>query len=168
MIEWLSANWVPLLGGGSLTAVINYLLFGKTTKEKEFKKTDIEIESAEVDLAEKVRQLYDKLEEKWNLERIELINEKSEYKETIKTLSNRIDSLQEQFNNLYLSYSKEVEKSQYWMQKYDELDKKYNEVIQQNKELLITNQHLEKLLEGLQLAHDKLQDEFNKHKKILK
>ena len=41
MVEWLSANWVPLLGGGSLTAVINYLLFGKTTKEKEFKKTNL-------------------------------------------------------------------------------------------------------------------------------
>lgn len=165
MIEWISANWVPLLGGGSLTAIINYLLFGKKTKEKEFKKADIENESAEIDYAEKVRQLYEKLEEKWKIERSEFIEEKIEYKDTIKMLSNRIDSLQDQFNNLNLAYVTEVEKSQAWMLKYDELDKKYSELVDQNKELLITNQHLEKLLEDLKLAHDKLQKEFEKHKK---
>jgi len=168
VIEWLSSNWIIVLGGGSISGVIGYFLGGKKKQEQEIKKSDVEIDSAEVDYAEKVRQLYDKLQEKWIKEREEFIIERVEYKETFKTLSNRIDSLQEQFNSLNLAYVKEVEKSQYWMQKYDELDKKYNELMAKHEEVIKQNEHLENLCEGLKTAHNKLQKEFETYKKANK
>lgn len=165
-LQWLAENALTILSSSTLFGAVGWFFGGKQQKEKDLKKQDVEIDSAEVDYAEKVRQLYDKLEEKWIKEREEFIIERVEYKETFKTLSNRIDILQEQFNSLNLAYVKEVEKSQYWMQKYDELDKKYNELINANKELINTNIHLEKLVEDLKLAHDQLKKEFDKHKRL--
>lgn len=153
--QWIVDNWAPLLGGGSLTAIINYFLFGKTTKEKEFKKADVEIESAEIDYAVKVKDLYETLLERANKEKddlktsydlivIDFKNEKDYFRGQIDDLRKQASEMQIQFNTIQLAYAKEVEQSQNWEKLHRELTDKYNE---------------------LSRDHEKLKKEFEQYKK---
>lgn len=154
-MNWILENWQGLLGGGSLTTIINYFLFGRKTKEKEFKKADIENESAEVDYAIKVKDLYETLLERANKEKddlkmtydliaIDFKNEKDYFRNQIDELRKQSTEMQTQFNNIQLAYSKEVEQSQNWEKLHRELTDKYNE---------------------LSRDHEKLKKEFEQYKK---
>lgn len=154
-MNWILENWQGILGGGSLTAIINYFLFGKTTKEKEFKKADVEIDSAEIDYAVKVKDLYENLLERANKEKddlkksydliiIDFKNEKDYFRGQIDELRKQASEMQTQFNNIQLAYAKEVEQSQNWEKLHRELTDKYNE---------------------LSRDHEKLKKEFEQYKK---
>ena len=159
-MDWILANWQGLLGGGSLTTMITYIVNRNSNK---------------ADLLTKVSGLYDSLfddiklakeELKTSNEELKQINK--EYNSDIRELRKAQDSLQSQFNDLNIAYTREVEKSQYWMQKYDDIDKKYNELLTKHNEVIKQNEHLEELCETLKKEHELLKQEFEQYKKAKK
>jgi chromosome segregation ATPase len=165
MIEWFNNNWLTLLGGGSLSGVIGWFLGGKQQKQQDLKKGNVEIETAEVDYAAKVRELYESLNSKLLQENEILKSDKdaiiAEFKEEKEYFRGQIDDLRKQsgemqiqFNNIQLAYAKEVEQSQNWEKLHRELFEKY--------------QSLEKDHEELKKLYGKLKEDFEKHKKSTK
>lgn len=165
MIEWFNNNWLTLLGGGSLSGVIGWFLGGKQQKQQDLKKGNVEIETAEVDYAAKVRELYESLNAKLLQENETLKSDKdaiiAEFKEEKEYFRGQIDDLRKtsadmqlQFNTIQLAYAKEVEQSQNWEKLHRELFEKY--------------QSLEKDHEELKKLYGKLKDDFEKHKKSTK
>lgn len=150
MGNWILENWQGIVGGGSLTTIVNYLVNRKSKK---------------ADLLDKVQGIYDKWIEDSDKRQEEAKELIKQYSEDLRELRKSQGILQIQFNDLNLSYTKEVEKSQYWMQKYDDLDKKYNELMSKHDSVIKQNEHLEKLCEELKTEHDKLKKEFDNYKK---
>ena len=125
----------------------------------------MEIESAEVDYAAKVRELYDNLNAKLVQENESLKSDKdaivAEFKQEKEYFRNQVDTLraqlsemQNQFNVIQLAYAKEVEQSQNWEKLHRELTDKYNE---------LASKH-----EDLKSLYSKLKEDFDKHKKAAK
>lgn len=149
-MNWISENWQGLIGGGSLTTIVAYFVNRQSNK---------------ADLLTKISGLYDGLFDDLKQSKDELKEINKGYSDDIKELRLAQNMLQGQFNDLNIAYTKEVEKSQYWMQKYDDLDKKYNELMAKHEEVIKQNGHLENLCEDLKTAHNKLQKEFENYKK---
>jgi predicted nuclease with TOPRIM domain len=61
-------------------------------------------------------------------------------------------TLQTDFNNIQMSYAKEVEKSQNWEKLHRQLTDKYNELAKDH--------------ESLKVLYSKLKDDFDKHKRL--
>jgi len=165
MIEWINNNWFTLLGGGSISGVIGWFLGGKQQKNQDLKKGNVEIETAEVDYAAKVRELYESLNAKLLQENEILKSDKdaiiAEFKEEKEYFRGQIDDLRKtsaemqlQFNTIQLAYAKEVEQSQNWEKLHRELFDKYKS--------------LEKDHEELKKLYGKLKEDFEKHKKSTK
>jgi uncharacterized coiled-coil protein SlyX len=164
--EWLNTNWMLLSTvGASITGIVGWFLGGKKQKEQELKKGDVEIESAEVDYAIKVRELYESLLLQANSDKdalkldkeiivAEFKAEKEYFRNQIDTLRSQLGEIQNQFNMIQLAYAKEVEQSQNWEKLHRELTDKYNALAKDHEEL-----------KGL---YAKLKDDFDKHKKATK
>ncbi len=152
-MNFLLENWLGLMG--VLSAPIMWVLGGRQQKAKDLKKQDVEIETAEVDYAAKVRELYESLNAKLLQENETLKSDKdaiiAEFKEEKDYFRSQIDELRKtsgdmqiQFNAMQLAYAKEVEQSQNWEKLHRELLEKYN---------------------ALKNLYDKLKEDFDKHKK---
>lgn len=164
--QWLAENFMILSTIGSiLTGVVGWILGGKQAKAQELKKGALEIDSAEVDYAAKVRELYDNLNAKLVQENENLKSDKdaivAEFKQEKEYFRNQVDALrsqlsemQGQFNMIQLAYAKEVEQSQNWEKLHRELTDKYNE---------LASKH-----EDLKSLYSKLKEDFDKHKKLAK
>jgi plasmid replication initiation protein len=155
-MNFLVENWLTLMG--FLSAPVMYFLGGRQEKNQQLKKGDVEIETAEVDYAVKVRELYESLLEQANKDKESLKLDKdaiiTEFKSEREYLRTQIDELkkqasnmQDQFNSIQLAYAKEVEQSQNWEKLHRELLAKYN---------------------SLEALYEKLKDDFDKHKKAAK
>jgi chromosome segregation ATPase len=162
ILEWFSTNWLTVLGGGSISGIVGYFLGGKKKQEQEIKKSDVEINSAEVDYAVKVQELYESLLTRVNAEKEDLKiaydlivadfkNEKEYFRDQIEGLRNQASELQNQFNTIQLAYAREVEMSQNWEKLHRELTEKHNE--------------LEKAHEELKMFCNELKQELDKYKK---
>jgi hypothetical protein len=164
--EWLNTNWMLLSTvGASISGIVGWFLGGKQAKAQELKRGDVEIESAEVDYAIKVRELYDSLLLQANSDKdtlkldkeiivAEFKAEKEYFRNQIDTLRSQLGEIQNQFNMIQLAYAKEVEQSQNWEKLHRELTDKYNALAKDHEEL-----------KGL---YAKLKDDFDKHKKATK
>ena len=152
-MNFLVENWLGLVG--FLSAPLMWFLGGKQAKAQELKKGEVEIDSAEVDYADKVRQLYDSLLAQANSDKEALKSDKdaiiAEFKEEKEYFRTQVDDLRKQasnmqiqFNEMQLAYAKEVEQSQNWEKLHRELTEKYN---------------------ALKELYDKLKEDFDKHKK---
>jgi chromosome segregation ATPase len=152
-MNFLLENWLGLMG--FLSAPIMWFLGGKQAKAQEIKKGDVEIDSAEIDYAVKVRELYESLLEQANKDKDalkldkdaiieEFKSEKEYFRGQIDDLRKQAAVMQEQFNTIQLAYAKEVEQSQNWEKLHRELLEKYND---------------------LESKYNKLKDDFDKHKK---
>jgi hypothetical protein len=152
-MNFLLENWLGLMG--FLSAPIMWFLGGKQAKAQEIKKGNVEIESAEIDYAVKVRELYESLLEQANKDKdalkidrdviiTEFKSEKEYFRGQIDDLRKQATVMQEQFNSIQLAYAKEVEQSQNWEKLHRELLEKYND---------------------LESKYNKLKDDFDKHKK---
>lgn len=155
-MNFLVENWLTLMG--FLSAPVMYFLGGRQEKNQQLKKGDVEIETAEVDYAVKVRELYESLLEQANkdkeslkLDKDAIITEFKSEREYLRTqideLKKQASSMQDQFNSIQLAYAKEVEQSQNWEKLHRELLAKYN---------------------SLEALYEKLKDDFDKHKKAAK
>ena len=162
-MNFLLENWLGIMG--VLSAPIMWVLGGRQQKAKDLKRQDVEIETAEVDYADKVRDLYEKLNAKLLQENEILKSDKdailTEFKEEKEYFRNKVDGLveqltglQSQFNIIQLAYAKEVEQSQNWEKLHRELFEKY--------------QSLERDHEELKKLYGKLKEDFEKHKKSTK
>jgi predicted RNase H-like nuclease (RuvC/YqgF family) len=118
-MNWLIDNWMLLIG--AITTPIAWIFGGKQAKK-------VEIKNSNGDFLNKVQAIYDALVDDLKADRDELKSCNIKQTQDIKDLRNDVKSLQDQFNNLYLSYAKEVESSKYWEGKFNELEKKYIEL----------------------------------------
>lgn len=149
-MNWIFENWQGLLGGGSLSSIISYFINRKNSK---------------ADLLEKMQASYDRWVEDGDKKSAELKEDIVFLKNEVQDLRVREKSLQNQFNEIYLSYTKEVEKTQYWIQKYDELSKKYEELSNLYKNLEEKYREENKDYVELKKLYDKLKIDFDKYKK---
>jgi len=118
-MDWFLNNWLAVLG--FLSAPLAWFFGGKQAK-------NIEIKNSNGDFLTKVQGIYDGLVQDLKEDRDELKACNLEQTKDINELRNDVKTLQKQFNNLYLSYAKEVEASKYWKDKFEELEKKYTEL----------------------------------------
>jgi peptidoglycan hydrolase CwlO-like protein len=162
-MNFLLENWLGIMGVAS--APVMWFLGGRQQKAKDLKRQDVEIETAEVDYADKVRDLYEKLNAKLLQENEILKSDKdailTEFKEEKEYFRTQVDDLRKQagdmqiqFNAMQIAYAKEVEQSQNWEKLHRELSDKY--------------QSLEKDHEELKKLYGKLKEDFEKHKKSTK
>lgn len=119
-------NWLAIIG--LLSAPLAWIFGGKQAKKAEIKNVN-------GDFLTKVQTIYDGLVEDLKADRDELKACNIEQDGQIKELRNDVRSLQKQFNDLYLSYAKEVEASTFWKEKFSELEKKYTQLEQDHEEL---------------------------------
>lgn len=119
-------NWLAIVG--LLSAPLAWVFGGKQAKKAEIKNVN-------GDFLTKVQAIYDGLVEDLKADRDELKACNIEQDSQIKELRNDVRGLQKQFNDLYLSYAKEVEASTFWKEKFSELEKKYNQ-LEQDHEML--------------------------------
>jgi len=133
MGDFFSQNWGTLLGGGTVTGFLGWLFYGRKNND--------------IDYLTKQQAVFDKLQEEIMKDRDyykqEYLQARKEHKEEVLYFRNKIDevtaradTLQGQFNNMSVSYTKEVEVSQNWEKlyrelsgKYDDLSKKYDAVL---------------------------------------
>lgn len=174
---------LSVLGGGSLTTVIGYVLWGKAQKKQELERLVIDNKTAEVgtkvseaNYTETVQDIYKDLAEDLRTDREFLKTENAAQKEEFKiereyfrtqidAVRLQFDTLQAQFNSTQLAYSREIEISQNWQlvnkkleEKYTFLDKKHN--ILESKYIVMESEH-----EALKKEHDILSTAFDKYKK---
>jgi predicted RNase H-like nuclease (RuvC/YqgF family) len=119
-------NWLAILG--FLSAPLAWIFGGKQAKK-------VEIKNSTGDFLNKVQTIYDGLVDDLKADREELKACNLEQDKQIKDLSNDVRSLQKQFNDLYLSYAKEVEASTFWKEKFNELESKYVQLEKDHEEL---------------------------------
>ena len=133
MGDFFSQNWGTLLGGGTVTGFLGWLFYGRKNNNAEF--------------TTKVQAIYDNLVEDLKKDREFLKSENAQlkaertidkeyFRSEIDKSDKKISTLQEQFNSMNISYTKEVEVSQNWEKlyrelslKYDDLSKKYDAVL---------------------------------------
>jgi|TARA_R110000782_G_scaffold184197_4_gene274429 chromosome segregation ATPase len=153
MQNWLFDNWQGLLGGGSLTTFLTYLINRKNSK---------------ADLLTKVASIYDTLVEDLKNDRENYKIEILEFKEDFKQLRVDYRLIQQQLNTMQTEYAKEVEVSQHWERLHRELKEKYQDL----EEIYISIDRkyntIEHEYEALKKAHDKLKVDFDKYKKVNK
>lgn len=135
-MNWLSENWQGILGGGSITTIVNYFVNRKTNK---------------ADFVEKIQSIYDKWVEDNQVRNAELKEDRDLLKSELQNIKDDFRELQKQFNSIQLAYAKEVEQSQNWEKLHRELTDKYNE--------------LSKDHEALKSFCEKLKIELDKYKK---
>lgn len=133
MGDFISSNWGTILGGGSITGFLGWIFYGRKNNNAEF--------------TTKVQAIYDNLVEDLKKDREFLKSENAQlkaertidkeyFRSEIDKSDKKISTLQEQFNSMNISYTKEVEVSQNWEKlyrelslKYDDLSKKYDAVL---------------------------------------
>jgi endo-beta-N-acetylglucosaminidase D len=60
-MEFVSEHWLTLLGGGSITGLFGWIVYGRKNQKEELKSSVIDNEIKEIDYAEKVRDLYESI-----------------------------------------------------------------------------------------------------------
>ena len=138
-MEWLTENWQGILGGGTITSIVAYIVNRDNNK---------------ADFLTKVESLYNGLADTLKVENNELKEEILGFKKDFKQIREDYRVLQEQFNSIQLAYAMEVERSQNWEKLHRELTEKYNA--------------LEKDHEALKSFCEKIKIELDKYKKINK
>ena len=125
VVKWFAENWQGIVGAGTLSTLANYIANRKNIK---------------ADFLTKVENLYSGLAD-------ELKAERETLKEEVKQLRIDCRKIQNQYNEVQLSYAKEVEQSQNWEKLHRELSDKYN---------------------ALARDHEQLKNEFENYKKLKK
>lgn len=162
-MNFILENWLALTG--FLSAPLMWVLGGKQAKRQELKKGEVEIDSAEIDYAVKVRELYESLLEQANkdkeslkIDRDSIITEfkleKEYFRSQLDDLRKQATTMQDQFNTMQLAYAKEVEQSQNWEKLHSELKQQF---------LKLSEEH-----EELKTFCEKLKAELDKHKRTTK
>lgn len=144
---------LSILGSGVITGVVGWIFGGRQQKAKDLKKADVEIDTAEIDYAVKVRDLYESMNKKLTDDKDtlksemlavidELKNDRAELKAINQKQDDEISKLREdfrgmdkKFHELYLAYAKEIEASAFWKEKFNELEGKYNQLEKDHEQL---------------------------------
>lgn len=145
MIEFIAQNWVVIVGSGTLTSFFGWMVFGRKNNDAEY--------------TMKVRGIYDNLSDDLKEDRdffkAESQATKEEHKKDVLYFREQLDSvrkdtsiLQKQFNEMSMSYTKEVEVSKDWEKKHRELDISYKKLEASHNELKKDHEKLKKAFES--------------------
>jgi|688.fasta_scaffold164935_5 chromosome segregation ATPase len=170
-MNWFLENWQAIVGTGTVTTIINYIV-NKKQQNQLLKKGEIEVQKDQIDLAKNTREFLLLKEADFKTEREEYRKEletikneaKSErqyYREKVNGLRNSIDNLQNKFDQISINYALEVEKSDSWMKKYFEIEK-------ENQQLKEQISKVEKRCKDLEVHIKKLEKELIEHKNLSK
>ena len=147
-MEWIGMNWEILLAAlGFISTPVAWIFGGKQAKK-------VEIKNSSADFIEKMQSIYDKWVEDGDKKQGELKQEIDLLKAEMAEMRKHERDIQKQFNNIQLSYAKEVEMSQNWEKLHRDLLAKYNKLEQDH--------------EDLKQFCNKLKAELDKHKKDTK
>lgn len=118
-MDFFINNWLTIVS--TISIPVAWVFGGKQAKNAELKNVN-------GDFITKVQAIYDSLVEDLRSDRDMLKAINIEQDKKIQQLQDDLTGLQKQFNDLYLAYAKEVESSKYWKDKFDGLEKKYNQL----------------------------------------
>lgn len=162
MVDLITKNWELMLGSGAVTSGLTWLFYGRKNNN--------------IDYLSKQQAVFDKLQDEMMKDRDyykkEYLQAREEHKKEvlyfrtkIDEVTKRADTLQGQFNNMSISYTKEVEVSQNWEKLYRELTIQNKELEKSNGIILAENESIKKEQSELKLAHEKLKIDHEKLKK---
>lgn len=133
MVDFISRNWGVLLGSGSATGLIGWLFYGRRNNNAEFTS---KVQGIYDNLVEDLKKDREFLKEENSQLKKERVIDKEYFRSEMDKSDKKISALQDQFNSMNISYTKEVEISQNWEKlyrelslKYDDLNKKYDAVL---------------------------------------
>jgi vacuolar-type H+-ATPase subunit I/STV1 len=129
-MDWISTAIAFITGGGLIG-----LLTLKSTKKK-----------SDADALKSIQEVYNSFLEDFK-------EQASGMRDEIKMLKTANVDFQKQFNELHLSYSKEVEVSQNWEKLHRELDAKYKDLERQHEILKKDHYQLKRAFEAYKKAH---------------
>jgi vacuolar-type H+-ATPase subunit I/STV1 len=129
-MDWISTVIAFITGGGLIG-----LLTLKSTKKK-----------SDADALKSIQEVYNSFLEDFK-------EQASGMRDEIKMLKTANVDFQKQFNELHLSYSKEVEVSQNWEKLHRELDAKYKDLERQHEILKKDHYQLKRAFEAYKKAH---------------
>jgi vacuolar-type H+-ATPase subunit I/STV1 len=129
-MDWISTIIAFVKGGGLIG-----LLTLKSTKKK-----------SDADALKSIQEVYNSFLEDFK-------EQASGMRDEIKMLKTANVDFQKQFNELHLSYSKEVEVSQNWEKLHRELDAKYKDLERQHEILKKDHYQLKRAFEAYKKAH---------------
>jgi vacuolar-type H+-ATPase subunit I/STV1 len=129
-MDWISTIIAFVTGGGLIG-----LLTLKSTKKK-----------SDADALKSIQEVYNSFLEDFK-------EQASGMRDEIKMLKTANVDFQKQFNELHLSYSKEVEVSQNWEKLHRELDAKYKDLERQHEILKKDHYQLKRAFEAYKKAH---------------
>lgn len=136
--------WKEITSG--IGVVLTFVLGRKSAKFLEKKQ--------QADAIDTMQKTYNVFLEHYNVQHTTIVGQYNEVLENNKNVTERMNKLSEQFVNLQLAYSKEVEISQNWQKLHSELKRQYDD--------------LEKKYEIMQKLYEKLKVDFDKYKKEIK
>jgi DNA repair ATPase RecN len=152
-----------------IVALLTWLVRGRQADKQALKKGEVEIKTAEIETkvseanyTQNVQDIYKDLAIDLKADREflkgenarireESKSEKIYFRKEIDDLRKQSSSIQQQLNEITLSYAREVEISQNWEKLHSELKEKFS---------VLENEYTD-----LKRAHDKLKQDFDKYKK---
>lgn len=155
MLEFIVKNYPIILGSTTVSSFFGYLAFGRKKNNAEY---TTQVQEIYKDLSIDLKSDRDLLKEENKAIKEEHKKEVLYFRNQLDEIRKATSTLQGQFNNMSMSYAKEVEVSQNW-------EKLHREVCMKNDELQKSYESLEKSYEELKIDHEKLKKSFETFKK---
>jgi DNA repair exonuclease SbcCD ATPase subunit len=155
-MNWFLENWQAIVGTGTFTTIINYLI-NKQQQKQQLRAGNIDNEIKEAEQGLKEVELLKETITVYKDVIFDLKADLSESKEIIKDFKikdKRYEELEKKVNDLYTQLAIETEKSKFLIEENTELNQKYGK--------------LEKDYEDLKLFCEKLKRELETHKRTTK
>jgi DNA repair exonuclease SbcCD ATPase subunit len=155
-MSWFLENWQAIVGTGTVTTIINYLI-NKQQQKQQLRAGNIDNEIKEAEQGLKEVELLKETITVYKDVNADLKSDLSEAKEIIKEFKikdKRYEELEKKVNDLYTQLAIETEKSKFLIEENTELNQKYGK--------------LEKDYEDLKLFCEKLKRELETHKRTTK
>jgi DNA repair exonuclease SbcCD ATPase subunit len=155
-MSWFLENWQAIVGTGTVTTIINYLI-NKQQQKQQLRAGNIDNEIKEAEQGLKEVELLKETITVYKDVNADLKSDLSEAKEIIKEFKikdKRYEELEKKVNDLYTQLAIETEKSKFLIEENTELNQKYGK--------------LEKDYEYLKLFCEKLKRELETHKRTTK
>jgi chromosome segregation ATPase len=150
MIDFFLKNFPIIIGSGTVTSFFGWLVFGRKKNNAEY---TAQVQEIYKDLSIDLKSDRDLLKQENKAIKEEHKKEVLYFRGQLDEVRKSTSTLQAQFNNMSMSYAKEVEVSQNWEKLHREVSAKYNK--------------LQKYCESLEKSHEELKIDHEKLRKTV-